>query len=129
MFLVPFDRSSPNLSGLKWDHYSYADETREAQRLAKLVERVSAEVLERRAQEKLLPFYEKRRAVLKSIPKFWPVALMNHSLFAVRAQHNADQVALSFLEDVWIVRDPVETRCFTLEFVRCHSECPSVHID
>ncbi|KAI0786099.1 hypothetical protein C8Q75DRAFT_774066 [Abortiporus biennis] len=73
-------------------------------------------VLERRAQEKLLPFFEKRRTALKSIPKFWPVALMNHNMFALHAQHNADQVALSYLEDVWIVRDPVETRCFVLEF-------------
>ncbi|KAH8100477.1 hypothetical protein BXZ70DRAFT_937338 [Cristinia sonorae] len=73
-------------------------------------------VLERRAQEKFRPVYEKRRAVVKGIPKFWPVALMNHALFALHAVHNADQVALSYLEDVWITRDPVEPRCFTLEF-------------
>ena len=61
--------------------------------------------------------YEKRRAVVKAINKFWPVALMNHSLVAMHAQHNSDQAALSYLEDVWIVRDSVESRCFTLEFV------------
>lgn len=74
-------------------------------------------VIERRAQEKLAPVYTKRRNVVKGIPKFWPVALMNHNLFAIHAQHNADQHALSYLEDLWITRDAVETRCFVLEFV------------
>ncbi|KAI0651556.1 hypothetical protein C8Q79DRAFT_933983 [Trametes meyenii] len=72
--------------------------------------------LERRAQEKMVPVYEKRRAVVKAIPKFWPVALMNHSLLALHAQHSSDQAALSYLEDLWIVRDAKESRCFTLEF-------------
>ncbi|KAK7694318.1 hypothetical protein QCA50_001500 [Cerrena zonata] len=72
--------------------------------------------LERKAQEKMLGVYEKRRQIAKAIPKFWPVALMNNSMFAMHSQHNADQMALSYLEDLWIVRDPVETRCFTLEF-------------
>ncbi|THH19071.1 hypothetical protein EUX98_g8843 [Antrodiella citrinella] len=72
--------------------------------------------LERRAQLQLTPVYEKRRSVVKAIPKFWPVALMNNSLFALHATHTADQVALSFLEDLWIIRDSVESRCFTLEF-------------
>ena len=72
---------------------------------------------ERRAQEKLLPVYEKRREVLKGIPKFWPVALMNNDVFALQAVHIDDQNALSFLEDVWLVRDPRESRAFTLEFV------------
>jgi len=42
---------------------------------------------------------------------------MNHSLFAYHVQHSADQLALSYLEDVWVVRDPEEPRCYTLEFV------------
>jgi len=46
------------------------------------------------------------------------VALMNHALISLHTQHQHDIEALSFLEDVWIVRDPVEMRCFTLEFVR-----------
>ncbi|KAJ6627293.1 hypothetical protein B0H10DRAFT_1996417 [Mycena sp. CBHHK59/15] len=62
--------------------------------------------MDRLSQVKILPAYEKRRAVLKSIPKFWPVALMNHSAFAFFAQHSADQLALSYLEDVWVTRDP-----------------------
>ena len=65
----------------------------------------------------MVPVYEKRREVVKAIPKFWPVALMNHGMLALHAQHNSDQAALSYLEDLWIVRDPVESRCFTLEFV------------
>ncbi|KAJ6604279.1 hypothetical protein DFH09DRAFT_898847 [Mycena vulgaris] len=72
--------------------------------------------MDRLSQAKIMPAYEKRRAVAKSIPKFWPVALMNHSHFAFFAQHSADQLALSYLEDLWIARDTVEPRCYTLEF-------------
>jgi hypothetical protein len=73
---------------------------------------------ERRAQEQLTPVYQQRREALKSVPKFWPVALLKHSLFAVQTQHEADRLALSYLEDVWVVRDPREPKVFTLEFVR-----------
>ncbi|KAG5648226.1 hypothetical protein DXG03_006183 [Asterophora parasitica] len=73
-------------------------------------------LLERAAQLKLVPSYEKRRQVLAGIPKFWPVALMNNSIFAYHAQHSADQLALSYLEDVWVERDPAEPRCYTIEF-------------
>ena len=65
----------------------------------------------------MTPVYEKRRAIVKGINKFWPVALMNHPMIAMQIQHASDQAALSYLEDVWIVRDSVESRCFTLEFV------------
>ena len=73
-------------------------------------------VLERAAQAKLVPAYEKRRQITQTIPKFWPVALLNHTLFAYHVQHSADQLALSFLEDVWVARDPTEPRCYTIEF-------------
>ncbi|KAJ8084355.1 hypothetical protein AAF712_001145 [Marasmius tenuissimus] len=73
-------------------------------------------ILEREAQKKLIPVYEKRRQVVKTIPKFWPIALLNHSLFAIHAQHTADQLALAYLEDLWIDRDPNELRCYTIEF-------------
>ena len=75
-------------------------------------------------QERFAPFLEKRREVLKGIPKFWPVALLNHPTVSVHAAHHRDQVALSYLEDVWLVRDPKERRCFTLEFVRCFGSLP-----
>ena len=65
----------------------------------------------------MTPVYEKRRAIVKGINKFWPVALMNHPMIAMQIQHASDQAALSYLEDLWLVRDPAESRCFTLEFV------------
>ena len=65
--------------------------------------------------------YENRRAVTKAIPKFWPVALMNHEHFSFHVQHSSDQLALSYLEDLWIERDPKESRCYTIEFVRDES--------
>ncbi|KIP01493.1 hypothetical protein PHLGIDRAFT_26985 [Phlebiopsis gigantea 11061_1 CR5-6] len=72
--------------------------------------------IERSAAEKMQPVYEKRRPVVKAIAKFWPVALMNHEMFAIHCQHNLDQVALAYLEDLWVVRHPKEFRAFTLEF-------------
>lgn len=65
----------------------------------------------------LVPVYEKRREIAKAIPKFWPVALMNNEMFALHAQHSGDQRALSHLEDLCVVRDPKEPRCYTIEFV------------
>lgn len=76
--------------------------------------------LERQAQAALKPVYERRRQIVKSIPGFWPNALIRHSLFAYHAQHNADQSALNFLEDLWVEKDPNEHRCFTIEFVSSH---------
>ena len=55
--------------------------------------------------------------MVKSIEKFWPVALMNNPSFAMQAQHLEDQKALLALTDVWVVRDVDESRTFTLEFV------------
>ncbi|KAI0067944.1 hypothetical protein BV25DRAFT_1794156 [Artomyces pyxidatus] len=73
-------------------------------------------ILERRAQETLIPVYQKRREAVKTIPKFWPVALLKHSIVSFHAQHDADKLALSHLEDLWIVRDAREPKVFTLEF-------------
>lgn len=73
-------------------------------------------VLERNAQKKLIPVYEKRREILRTIPNFWRVALTNNSMFAYHLQHNADQSALGYLEDVWVARDLTEPRCYTIEF-------------
>ncbi|KZT23794.1 hypothetical protein NEOLEDRAFT_1135924 [Neolentinus lepideus HHB14362 ss-1] len=91
------------------------EEAAKLQAITKETSRVEL-LLERRAQEGLKPVYEKRRAVCKEIKKFWPVALMNSSMFAIHAQHHDDQVALSYLEDLWIVRDSKEPRVFTVEF-------------
>lgn len=61
--------------------------------------------------------YEKRRATLKEIPKFWAFAILNHEILSVQVVHWDDQNAMSYLEDLWIARDPRESRAFTLEFV------------
>lgn len=63
------------------------------------------------------PVYAKRREIIKGIDKFWPVALMNNPSVAIHIQHNSDQLALSYLEDLWVIRDPKEFRCYTIEFV------------
>lgn len=65
----------------------------------------------------MIPVYAKRRPIVKEIPKFWPVALINHDMFGMHAQHNTDLLALSYLEDLWVERDPEDHRCFTIEFV------------
>ncbi|PFH46637.1 hypothetical protein AMATHDRAFT_69423 [Amanita thiersii Skay4041] len=72
--------------------------------------------LERQAQLKLVSVYQKRREVVRTLNKFWAVALMNHPLISFNVQHNADQSALSYLEDLWVERDKQEPRCFTIEF-------------
>ncbi|RXW22904.1 hypothetical protein EST38_g2952 [Candolleomyces aberdarensis] len=41
---------------------------------------------------------------------------MHHDVILVHAQHRSDQTALSYLEDVWVTRDPKEHRAFTIEF-------------
>ncbi|KAG1866283.1 hypothetical protein C8R48DRAFT_704579 [Suillus tomentosus] len=91
------------------------EDAKKLQDIQKDVQRVEL-VIERLAMDKLTPVYEKRRAVAKSIEKFWPVALMNNSMISFHAQHTIDQLALSYLEDLWIVRDPKEPRCYTIEF-------------
>jgi len=72
--------------------------------------------LEFLTQENYAPFLAKRREALKGIPKFWPIALLNHPTVSIHTAHHQDQVALGHLEDVWLSRDPKEKRCFTLEF-------------
>ncbi|KAG1867828.1 hypothetical protein DFJ58DRAFT_714312 [Suillus subalutaceus] len=91
------------------------EDAQKLQNIQKDIQRVEL-VIERQAMEKLNPVYEKRRAVAKSIEKFWPVALMNNTMISFHAQHTIDQLALSYLEDLWIVRDPKEPRCYTIEF-------------
>jgi len=72
--------------------------------------------LERQEIAKYAASYEKRRAITKTIANFWPVALMHHDIILVHVQHNFDQTALNYLEDVWVTRDPVEHRAFNIEF-------------
>ncbi|CCM01618.1 uncharacterized protein FIBRA_03679 [Fibroporia radiculosa] len=111
-------RASPGASGEKNPLGDVEIGDEEAQKLQGIQKELARTelVLERRAQTQLLPVYEKRRPILKGIPKFWAMALMNHGMFALHAQHNSDQVALTYLEEVWLTRDQKESRCFTLEF-------------
>lgn len=81
--------------------------------------------VERNSHITLIPVYEKRRPIIKAIENFWPVALLNHSIFAFHVSHQADQVAFSYLEDLWVQRDATEPRCFTIEFV---SRFPGLHL-
>jgi len=90
-------------------------DTARLQDISKDLERVELAV-ELLSQEKHAPVWEKRREVLKAIPRFWLVALMNHSMFEIYLAHAQDQAALSYLDDVWITRNPEERRCFTIEF-------------
>ncbi|KAG1716325.1 hypothetical protein ID866_809 [Astraeus odoratus] len=91
------------------------DDAQKLKDIQKQMERVDL-LIERHSQQKLLTVYEQRRQVTKAIPKFWPVALVNHPLISFQTQHNIDRIALSYLEDLWVARDPKEPRCFTLEF-------------
>jgi predicted Fe-S protein YdhL (DUF1289 family) len=72
---------------------------------------------DRENNKRLAPAYAKRRAVLKDIPKFWPVAFMRHRQLVPYLTYPEDQKALLALEDVWIDRDPEESRVFSVELV------------
>ena len=72
---------------------------------------------EREAVKRLYPVFEKRRELIKTIPKFWGVAFMNNHALAMHVQHTDDQKALTYLEDVWVIRDDDEHRAFILELV------------
>jgi len=71
---------------------------------------------DRENKKRLSPVYEKRREVLKTVPKFWPVTLMNHPAFGIYAQHADDQKALVHLEDLFVIREEAEPRAFKIEF-------------
>jgi len=91
------------------------EDAQKLQDVQKQIERAEL-LLELRGYKTLHAVYEKRREVAKAIPKFWPIALMNHPLIGFQAQHNIDRIALSYLEDLWVIRDPIEPRCFDIEF-------------
>jgi template-activating factor I len=63
--------------------------------------------------------YTKRREVVKKIPNFWPTAFFHNKFLEIATEQNADKDALTFLEDIWLVRNEVEPRAFKLELV-CH---------
>ncbi|KAG8952772.1 hypothetical protein FRC04_003695 [Tulasnella sp. 424] len=73
-------------------------------------------IIDRLAEKKLAPIYEKRRAVVAKIPKFWAMAFGQHAELFAYLQNKEDQDALGYLRDVHVVRDHHESRAFTLEF-------------
>jgi len=72
--------------------------------------------LERQSLTRLDKFYGKRRTILSGIPNFWQTAMRNHVLLSETTSLPDDQKALSFLEDIHVVRDPKEHRAYTIEF-------------
>jgi len=73
-------------------------------------------IIDREAEKRFAPIYEKRRAVVGKIPKFWPMALGQHAELYAYLQNKEDQDAISYLREVNVVRDTKESRAFTLEF-------------
>ncbi|THH30335.1 hypothetical protein EUX98_g3845 [Antrodiella citrinella] len=66
--------------------------------------------------KKMAPVYERRKALTKTIPKFWPVALLRHPSVKLEFEKREDVDAIQYLEHVDIKRDPKEPRAYTLEF-------------
>jgi len=65
--------------------------------------------------KKMDTLYAKRRQVVKQIPKFWPTAFFHNKFLELEAELPADRDALTFLEDIWIERNPTEPRAFKIE--------------
>ncbi|KIO30000.1 hypothetical protein M407DRAFT_242360 [Tulasnella calospora MUT 4182] len=72
-------------------------------------------IIDRLAEKKLAPVYEKRRTVVSKIPKFWAMAFGQHAELFAYLQNKEDQDALGYLRDVNVIRDAQESRAFTLE--------------
>ena len=69
------------------------------------------------------PIYEKRKQVIKTIPNFWPIAILRHSF--LRSMFDDDDMdALGHLVDVDVKPLPQEPRVFTLEFVSYPIDLP-----
>ncbi|KAG8976376.1 hypothetical protein FRB90_009197, partial [Tulasnella sp. 427] len=72
-------------------------------------------IIDRLAEKKLGPIYEKRRPIIAKIPKFWAMAFGQHAELFAYLQNKEDQDALGYLRDVNVTRDPKESRAFTIE--------------
>lgn len=62
------------------------------------------------------PVYNQRRQFIKTIPKFWPTALFRHAGLAIDLKNEEDIKALQYLTDIWVSRNPVEPRVYTIQF-------------
>jgi hypothetical protein len=79
---------------------------------------------ERQTQELLNRAYVKRREALRKIDKFWPVALTRRCYIVLSQLDPLDLYAPSYVEDVGVVRDKLEPRIFTTEFVHACLSAP-----
>jgi len=66
--------------------------------------------------KRMEPIYEKRRQFVKKIPKFWAVAILRHAGLAMDLKVEEDQRVLQNLTDIWVKRDSIDPRVYTLEF-------------
>jgi len=73
-------------------------------------------IVDREAERRYAPIFEKRRAIVAKIPKFWPMALGQHAELYAFLQNKEDQDAISYLREINVIRDTKESRAFTLEF-------------
>lgn len=62
------------------------------------------------------PVYNQRRQFIKNIPKFWPTALFRHAGLALDLKIDDDIKALQYVTDIWVNRNPVEPRVYTIQF-------------
>ncbi|KAF5319496.1 hypothetical protein D9619_008731 [Psilocybe cf. subviscida] len=66
--------------------------------------------------KRLDPVYNQRRQFIKTIPKFWPTALFRHAGLAMDLKIEEDIKALQYITDIWVERNPVEPRVYTIQF-------------
>ncbi|KAF9949670.1 hypothetical protein BGZ72_008583 [Mortierella alpina] len=84
------------------------------QDLASATSKVEIELANKRA-ELMLPIFEKRRAIIAKIPKFWSVVCQNHE--AMGAMLSADDIpVLEYLTDIWVQHDTKDSRNYDLTF-------------
>ncbi|KAF9984886.1 hypothetical protein BGZ75_003543 [Mortierella antarctica] len=80
------------------------------QALATATSKVEIELANKRA-ELMLPIFEKRRAILAKIPKFWSVVCQNRALLS------ADDIPIfDHLTDIWVQHDTKDSRNYDITF-------------
>ncbi|KAF8883898.1 hypothetical protein CPB84DRAFT_1965095, partial [Gymnopilus junonius] len=106
------DRKRP----LPFPEYALSDsDQKKLDEINKNVERAQL-ICELEEIKRLIPVYEDRRQFIKRIPNFWAIAFWRHVGLATDLQHEEDMAILKHLVDVWINRNPIEPRAYTIEF-------------
>ncbi|KAF9572971.1 hypothetical protein EC968_009176 [Mortierella alpina] len=84
------------------------------QELAAATSKIEIELANKRA-ELMLPIFEKRRAIIAKIPKFWSVVCQNHE--ALGGLVSADDIPiLDHLTDLWVKHDTKDSRNYDIIF-------------